>query len=225
MHEGHRGRLLAKIRSGAAMYEHEYLEALLFYACPRKDVNSVAHALLARFGSISGVLSADEGQLASVEGVGENIALYLVCLGRCLSGADGCNSFATLKSTAEFKRFLAARRGEEELFEIYMLDADGRVRRISSFPSVTSGQKFPSRRVIRALSAFRPYGIFAADIRKTCSASPTAADDVYARELMSICRLGGVRFYDFCILSAEEFFSYFVTDRLFAEHYDLKGDE
>ena len=223
MHEGHRGRLLAKIRSGAAMYEHEYLEALLFYACPRKDVNGVAHALLSAFGSIGGVLSASPEELMAVGGVGENIALYLACTGKCLSKEGGCNSFATLKSTAEFRRFLSARMGEEQLFEIYMLDADGRVRRICSFPSSTSGQKFPSRRVIRAFSAFRPYGVFAADMRKS-GATPGASDDAYAKELMSVCRLGGVRFYDYCILSPEGFFSYFVADRLFAEDYDRKGD-
>lgn len=225
MHEGHRSRLIAKIKSGAKMYEHEYLEALLFYACPRRDVNGVAHALLARFGSIDEVLSADEDALKEVEGVGENIALYLVCMGKSIRGGSGCNSFATLKSTSEFRRFLNARKDDGECFEIFMLDADGRVRRICTYPSVSSsGGRFFSRRIIRALSAFKPYGIFAADIRKEGECLPTEYDDIFAKELMSICRLGGVRFYDFCILSKDGFFSYFVADRLFGENYDEKGE-
>lgn len=221
MHEGHRARLISKIKSGAEMYGHEYLEALLFYACPRRDVNGVAHALVARFGSIEGVLSAGEEELCAVEGVGENIARYLVCIGRCMRGGSGCNSFATLKSTAEFRNFLGARRGDGQCFEVFMLDADGRVRRICTYPSVSeSGGRFPSRRVIRALSAFKPYGVFVADIRSDGESLPSADDDAFARELMSICRLGGVRFYDYCILSPEGFFSYFVADRLFGENYD-----
>ncbi len=212
MHEGHRARLISKINDGAKLYEHEYLEALLFGACPRKDVNGVAHALIARFGSIGGVFSATPEELKEVEGVGGNIALYLAVIGSCLKDAAHCTSFACLRNTAEFRRFLTARAGLGDGLELFMLDAEGRVCRIVRFKD-GDYDAFPSRRVIRALSAFRPYGIFAAIICEGRDSAPTEADDTAARELAEICRLGGVHFYDFCISGRDGIYSYFVNDR------------
>lgn len=57
--------------------DHNALEMLLFYAVGRKDTNELAHALLNRFGSLSGVLEADFKELCGVDGVGENTAVLL----------------------------------------------------------------------------------------------------------------------------------------------------
>ena len=53
------------------------LEALLFAFIPRRDVKPVAKALLKRFGSLSGVFSADAKDLRSVEGIGPSASSYL----------------------------------------------------------------------------------------------------------------------------------------------------
>ena len=80
MHEGHRRRLYEKLKSGGNLYEHELLEMLLFNAYPRKNTNPLAHELLNRFPSISAVLNADYEELIAVPGVGEQVALYLLCV-------------------------------------------------------------------------------------------------------------------------------------------------
>ena len=58
-HDGHRKRLKARfIKSGLDDFEpHNVLELLLFYSVPRKDTNPLAHKLINRFGSLSGVLT------------------------------------------------------------------------------------------------------------------------------------------------------------------------
>ena len=78
-HGGHRGRLRERyLQSGAdAFADHELLELLLTYAIPRRDVNGMAHELLARFGSLENVLNADPAALRQVTGVGESAAVYL----------------------------------------------------------------------------------------------------------------------------------------------------
>ena len=82
MAEGHRGRLKARFLTDGLdnFNEINALELLLFYTIPRCDTNPIAHRLLDRFGSFSGVLDADYGELIEVEGVSEHTATYLKLL-------------------------------------------------------------------------------------------------------------------------------------------------
>lgn len=79
IHDGHREhmrrRFLENGLSGFA--DHEALELLLYYAIPRRDTNPIAHELMDRFGTLSGVLSAPVELLKQVDGVGERAAVLL----------------------------------------------------------------------------------------------------------------------------------------------------
>lgn len=81
--EGHRDRLRKRfLAEDLEKFEpHNALEILLFYALPRIDTNMIAHRLIDRFGSFSAVLDAPCDEIASVEGVGENAAVFikLIC--------------------------------------------------------------------------------------------------------------------------------------------------
>ena len=79
VHEGHRQRMKEQFSAhgGDGMNDIQFLEMLLFYAIPRSDTNELSHALLERYGSIRGVLDADEADLQNVRGVGENTVLLL----------------------------------------------------------------------------------------------------------------------------------------------------
>ena len=57
--------------------DHEALELLLYYAIPRQDTNPIAHALMERYGSLSGVMAAPIEDLQKVKGIGENAAILL----------------------------------------------------------------------------------------------------------------------------------------------------
>lgn len=82
---GHRKRLHQKWSELGvnAFLPHEVLELLLTYAIPRKDTKPIAWALLKKFGSLAGVLDAEEKQLREVPGIGENSA-QLIKLVRAL---------------------------------------------------------------------------------------------------------------------------------------------
>ncbi|MBR3094079.1 MAG: RadC family protein [Clostridia bacterium] len=79
IHKGHRQKLKNRVLAGGLVGEapHTILELLLFYGIPRKDTNPIAHELLDRFGSLSGVLRAGVEELKSVQGMTENAALLL----------------------------------------------------------------------------------------------------------------------------------------------------
>ena len=76
---GHRARLRQRLLDGGAeaLADYEVLEYLLFAARPRGDTKPTAKALIARFGSLAGVLNADHRALAEAEGMGEVSAAAL----------------------------------------------------------------------------------------------------------------------------------------------------
>ena len=79
IHAGHREhmrkRFLENGLSGFA--DHEVLEMLLYYSIPRADTNPIAHALMNRFDSLNGVLTAPLEMLRQVDGVGEHTAILI----------------------------------------------------------------------------------------------------------------------------------------------------
>jgi len=77
--QGHRDRLRGKLirRGASALDDYELLETLLFAFIPRRDVKPVSKALLARFGSLSGIFAATSADLTKVSGVGETVAAYI----------------------------------------------------------------------------------------------------------------------------------------------------
>lgn len=82
-YHGHRERLRAKYRDigDVALADYELLELLLFRLIPRRDTKPIAKALIARFGTLGGVIGAPLSLLQEVSGVGEAVALDLKLIG------------------------------------------------------------------------------------------------------------------------------------------------
>lgn len=76
---GHRERLRSRATQGGltALPDYELLEMMLFRSIPRGDVKPLAKQLLLRFGSLAGVLGASVGELKTVKGVGDCVAMDL----------------------------------------------------------------------------------------------------------------------------------------------------
>ena len=79
IHDGHRQRLKERfLQEGLDHFDELYvLELLLFYCIPRKDTNPIAHSLLERFGSLTGVFGASLEELQSGPGITRNAATFL----------------------------------------------------------------------------------------------------------------------------------------------------
>ena len=118
VHDGHRERLKSRfLEHGIDSFNDlNALELLLFYAIPRRDTNVIAHALLDRFGGLSGVFEASVPELTDVPGVGENAALLLKLVPQMmkkyeLSKVGDMRTFRSSSQVAKFliPRFLAER--------------------------------------------------------------------------------------------------------------------
>ncbi len=129
MHEGHRNRLkLRFLEEGLDGFEdHQILELLLFYAIPRRDTNEIAHTLLKKYGSFSGVLEADPKDLATTPGVGENSAILLSLIPSLarIYLKDRWGARPTLNSTATAGEYILALYAGRtyEVFYLLCLDA------------------------------------------------------------------------------------------------------
>ena len=79
IHKGHRQKVKQRFLANGLAGEsaHNILELLLFYGIPQRDTNPIAHALIDRFGSLSGVLRASPAELQSVKGMTESAAILL----------------------------------------------------------------------------------------------------------------------------------------------------
>ena len=78
-HDGHRQRLKNRFLSSSldGFEPHQILELLLFFSIPRQDTNEIAHALIDKFGSLSGVFDASFQDLIKVTGIKENSATLI----------------------------------------------------------------------------------------------------------------------------------------------------
>lgn len=213
MHEGHRKRMYEKLRNGDSLNDHEILEVFLFNACPRKNTNPIAHELLDKFGSLSGVFSASEEQLVTVDGVGQNVATFIKCVAECNRRiALEFAGIAVLKNYADFKNFTVARmrRRNTEILELYCMDKNGKVTSINSFTNEDMNKvEISADKISRVLAIEKPYGILLAHNHLSGLCMPSSNDDRFTSQLQLLCSMHNVRLYDHCIYASDtEVYSY-----------------
>ena len=130
---GHRERLRQRfIKVGLIGFSpHEVLELVLTLAIPRKDVKERAKELIARFGSLRGVLDASENDLRSVPGISDASITAL----RVIKGVATLYLQQTAEKSESFTEpdilynFWRMRIGslKNEVFEVGYLDSGHRL--------------------------------------------------------------------------------------------------
>lgn len=133
VHRDHRKRLKEEFRKRGIEYfeDHKVLELLLFYAIPRTDTNPIAHELIKRFGSFSGVFTASRDMLQEVEGVGLEAATYLNLLGEFAKRymVDCYSSTKVIKSCEDAKQYMKHQFLNDTMERVILvcLDTSGKI--------------------------------------------------------------------------------------------------
>ena len=108
----------------------QVLEVALYYAIARRDTNEIAHALLRRFGSLSGVLEAPRAELLKIDGVGESAAdlllLFIQMERRHLMDRAGRETI--LDTTYKCAQYLMPRFIGEQEEVVYLLCLDAKCK-------------------------------------------------------------------------------------------------
>lgn len=214
IHTGHRERIRERFRSEglSAFSEHEVLELLLTYAIPQRDVNPLAHELVTRFGSLSGVLEADESELMRVPGVGRNAALLLTMMPQLMSvyrrSAMGERPVITnLRSARRYCEALFVGAHDERVY-VVCLDKSGRVIHPALLHRGTLDEVtlYP-REVLETALRYHAHSALLAHNHPGGVCEPSQADYDSTVDVVAALRLIRVTVLDHLIISGDSVYS------------------
>lgn len=184
--------------------EHEVLEMLLFLVFSRCNTNNISHALIERFGSVNGVLSADRNELMEVDNIGETASTYLSFIGdffRWLPEREEKRiQLNTPQKIIEYCSPIFAHSTKEMT---YILILDSRQNMISRTRLNLGG---PDSTTVRAKDIIRnavianSYNVVLVHNHTTGSPSPSVADINATRDMYNALRTAGITLVDHIII-------------------------
>lgn len=214
IHAGHRERLRERFRREglSAFSEHEALELLLTYAIPQRDVNPLAHALVKHFGSLAGVLDAEESELMRVDGIGRHAA-SLITLMPQLFGVYQKSSLGArpvLSTLGDAKRFCASlfTGVHGERFYVICLDQMGHVlyTELLYEGTVDEVMIYP-RQIVEMVMRHHAYGVMFVHNHPSGQPLPSQADLDTTETIIKALQLISVRVVDHLIFTKESVYS------------------
>jgi DNA repair protein RadC len=216
-YHGHRQRLRERfVKSGLAGFaDYEVVELLLSLAIPRGDVKEQAKALIARFGSLRGIMDAPLEQLQLVKGIGPVTPVALRIIREAASlylqqSAEGHDSLADPQALFSFWR---ARIGAlpNEVFQVGYLDSSYRLLRdgIETLEEGTTDRAvvYP-RRVMEAALRRNAAALVFAHNHPNGNVQPTEQDKVLTKALVLAATAVQIKVLDNVVVSLDRVFSF-----------------
>jgi DNA repair protein RadC len=214
---GHRQRLRDRfLKAGpTGLADYEVVELLLTLAIPRRDVKQPAKALMARFGSLRGILDAPIEEVQAVPGIGTvtPVALQIIRATATLylqQSSEGGDFLADPTHLADYWRLrLGASRNET--FQVAYLDSGLRLLRdgVETLEegTVDRAAVYP-RRVIESALRRGAVGLVLAHNHPNGVVTPSEQDKVLTRAVVLAAETVGLKVVDHLIVSADEAFSF-----------------
>lgn len=207
---GHRERLRKKLtdRGAEALEDYELLETLLCAFIPRRDVKPAAKALLARFGSLSSIMSAPAGELQGVEGVGATTAAYLRAVGeiQVRAAREAIEKRSVISSWAALQNYLRIelQHHSREQFRVIFLDIKNQIlgEEIMGTGTVDQAPVYP-REIARKALAYECTSIILVHNHPSGDTTPSRADIEMTREIIDVLQPFDIRVHDHLIVGRE----------------------
>lgn len=215
IHDGHRERMRGEILKNGineSTPPHKILEFLLFYCIARKDTNLIAHALIDKFGTLSGVLDAPIQEIAAVEGMGESSALFLKSImpvARIYMGekANTRSAFRNIDELGEYALKQYAGRSFEQA-SIISLDGKGKLLGFDFLPEGDlSSVGISFRDVIGILIRHNAVAAVLVHNHPSGIALPSMKDGEITKSLADTLKNIGVYLVDHIIVAGGDFIS------------------
>lgn len=215
LHEGHRERLRERIKKTGfeGFQQHEILEYVLFHFIPRKDTNAIAHELINKFGSLSGVLNAGYESIKTVKGVTENAAIFLSLMPELFRKYE--QSFNSQKITlntkdkaVEYLKDYFLCKPNEAVYAL-ALDKNFRLLNICKInEGWADGVHIASREVVDIAMRMHASYIILAHNHPAGTGTPSSADLSATNAIACALSLVGVTLIDHIIFARDDYFSF-----------------
>lgn len=219
IHAGHRKRMRekAEVMGFDNLPEHEQLEMLLFYIIPRGNTNETAHALIAKFGSLYGVLSAEIEDLEKVDGVGHKSAEFLhslpVIAKAIMSSKHAFIDSDTsrderIKNIKEFVRGQFINTVMERVIAVYISPSLKIIKCVTLNDGTFDKVSFEKSRVVRDAITYKAAHVVLSHNHPSGAAFPSEADIYLNSEIENALRNVGVEMLDHIIVGGSGYFSF-----------------
>ena len=214
VHDGHRARLRRQLMEGGldSFSDVQVLELLLGFAIARKDVNPLAHALLDRFGSLSGVLDAPAGELMKVPGIGENTAVMLSVMPQLMrrytigKNKTGTILNTTTKAGSYLLPFFFGAKDEQ----VYLLCLDAKCKVLDCrklFTGSVNTVGVSVRRIVEEALRRNATSVILAHNHTSGIALPSREDEETTNMVQAALEAVGIRLADHMVMVEDDFVS------------------
>jgi len=209
-HAGHRDRLRERALAGglAALPDYEVLELQLFRSIPRGDVKPLAKQLLARFGSLAGVLGATVDELKTVKGVGEALALDLKLLHETAlrTARDAVGKRAVISSWSALLAYVKTALAHEarEQFRVLFLDKKNQLiaDEVMNRGTVDHAPVYP-REVMRRALELSASAVILVHNHPSGDPTPSSADVDMTRQVIEAGRALRIAVHDHLVVGRD----------------------
>ena len=207
---GHRDRLRERAGAGglAALPDYELLELFLFRSIPRGDVKPLAKQLLARFGSLGGVLGATPEDLRTVTGVGDSVALDLKLLHETTlrTAKEQVARRPVISSWSALLAYVKAALAHEarEQFRVLFLDKKNQLiaDEVMGRGTVDHAPVYP-REVMRRALELSASAVILVHNHPSGDPTPSHADIEMTKQVATIAKPLGVQLFDHIIVGKD----------------------
>ncbi len=214
MHDGHRERLRNRfLTQGLSGFEPvNVLELLLFFSHKRCDTNEIAHRLLERFGSFSGVLNAPYDALCQVEGIGAQSACLIKLVAACAGyyADDKAARGVILNSTEAAGQYLVPKfmgASNEEVYLILLDDKRKVLRCAKLFEGTVNAAPITVKKVVAEVVAMNATGVILSHNHPGGLALPSAGDKIVTEKIARALHLINVQLLDHIIVADGDYVS------------------
>ena len=213
--EGHRARVRARLLTAGpdAIADHELIELMLFLALPRRDTKPIARALLTRFGSFAGVISAPVADLRTVDGLGDAglAALKTVQAAALRLVKADITDRPLLTNWDRLMDYLGAVLSRERVEHVRILFLDNRNRLLADEAqgrgTVNHTPIYPREVVKRALE-LHATALILVHNHPSGDPAPSADDQAMTRAIAEAASALGVVLHDHVIIGNGRWFSF-----------------
>lgn len=212
-YHGHRKRLREKLnKDEQALADYEILELVLGTVILRSDTKPLAKELLNRFGTLRGVLDAQDEDLRQLKGFGDSLVSHWKLLRELFSRymESGISEKKQLSSPAEVAEMARIRLGRKEKEEFWAAFLDNQNRLLSweriSTGTVNTTMIYPRELMEQALQR-KASSLVIVHNHPGGNLTPSSPDIEITRHIVQAGRILGIRLLDHLIITADTYYS------------------